>query len=430
MIRKHLQINGYVFLYFLGYYQAGPMMQALGEACCIQPMPYHFHQQQVKVLVHNPALPALHPFGPPPPMPSIVELPREAKPSAMVNPHKISESGDGSQQQQGQSAQVQPQLALPQPQVASSQQAPADTCHTHPMQEPSQQATSCPNQESLDQKSDIKDCSNQVSPPENGSHRLPKRPKSEDDKKLVCKSESTGEPSAKIMKLDKSDAKSKSSTHVTDTPAINDKTSNLGANSENSNSSQGKSAGSSTESDQCNNGNGKKKKSNGDKSKKSKNGKSDKKNGKGEKKEKKKNKSGSSNKGSDGNGDKKKKKKSKKEGEHGDKPKKKKKKTSDNSSSSNENSQTDSTSTSGDSSNGNQNQANNIPEKVKKKKKKKSKSLDGSNPKVSAKEGKVKKKKVVSSSKKKLSPVGNPAAGSDEASDSSSSKAPQKVSAN
>ena len=178
-------------------------MQALGEACCLQPMPYHFHQQQVKVLVHNPILPAFHHPFTSPMGPSIIEIPRETKPSALISPQRLPQIGPGTgddnsqSQQQGQPAQVQSQQGLHSP------QQPPQTGEKEPK-------GNFPPQEMPDNKTDIKE------PVIGGNNeedkKAPKRcHNGNGDKSIVCKTESdkknSSEPSVKSVKLSKENIK-------------------------------------------------------------------------------------------------------------------------------------------------------------------------------------------------------------------------------
>ena len=88
-----------------GYYPADGLIDAMGETTCCVPLSYHIHQQQVKVLVHNSAMPP-YPTGPnpyhrpnphptmapatPPPAepPATTDIPKETKPAATITPQQ------------------------------------------------------------------------------------------------------------------------------------------------------------------------------------------------------------------------------------------------------------------------------------------------------------------------------------------------------
>ena len=366
------------------------MMQALGEACCLQPMPYHFHQQQVKVLVHNPILPAFHHPFTSPMGPSIIEIPRETKPSALISPQRLPQIGQGTgddnsqSQQQGQPAQVQSQQGLHSP------QQPPQTGEKEPK-------GNFPPQEMPDNKTDIKE------PVIGGNNeedkKAPKRCHN-GDKSIVCKTESdkknSSEPSVKSVKLSKENIKATNPgvSTVSDGKVAVESEGNLSGKKSNNESHNSDSDKEKSQAD-----NKKKKKSkDGERAKKGKHGEKSK-----EKKKKEKPLEGGE---KDEKSVKKKKKKKKKDGAVVDgenKPKKIKKKKKKHNPDAIPNGTT-STATAGDNPGKNPNPIANSDNKPKKKEKKSKEKSDGAKPSV---EGKSKKKKVVSS-KKKLSSASNP----------------------
>ena len=375
-------------------------MQALGEACCLQPMPYHFHQQQVKVLVHNPILPAFHPFSSPM-GPSIIEIPRETKPSALISPQRLPQIGPGTGDDNNQSQQQGQQQQLP-AQVQSQQglhspQQPPPTGE----QEPKGNFSS---EEMPDNKTDIKEPV--IGGNEEEDKKAPKRcHNGNGDKSIVCKTESdkknSSEPSVKSIKLSKENAKANNpSSSVSDGKVAVESEGNLSGKkskneSHNSHSGQEKSQA------ENRNSSGKKKKSkDGERDKKSKDGEKSK-----EKKKKKKEKALEG--CEKGEKSVKKKKKKKKDGavvdgENPGKPKKiKKKKKNHNNPDAIPNGTTSTGTEGGDPGKSPIANSDNKPKKKKKKFKEKG---NGAKP---SSEGKSKKKKVVSS-KKKLSSAANP----------------------
>ena len=238
-------------------------MQALGEACCLQPIPYHFHQQQVKVLVHNPILPSLHPFGS-----SLIEMPRETKPSALVSPHRLVAIGPGgddvdneSQQQQQQSAHVQSQQGLHSPQQPpdGAQQGKGDVQI----------------QEVPDQKSDIKEPGVVIGSNNNNNNEEDKKATKRchgdsADKNVVCKTEydkKKSEPSPKSLKLSKDSSRNN---------PLRCEDGNLAASEESTTKNSKNEAKNSGEKSDSNGGDKKKKVKTGEKLKKSKKEKGDK----------------------------------------------------------------------------------------------------------------------------------------------------------
>ena len=169
-------------------------MQALGEACCLQPMPYHFHQQQVKVLVHNPILPAFHHPFTSPMGPSIIEIPRETKPSALISPQRLPQIGPGTGDDNSQSQQQEQPVQVQSQQGLHSPQQPPQTGEKEPK-------GNFPPQEMPDNKTDIKEPVTAPKRCHNGNG----------DQSIVCKTESdkknSSEPSVKSVTLSKENIK-------------------------------------------------------------------------------------------------------------------------------------------------------------------------------------------------------------------------------